>query len=556
MTKYTIGVDFGTLSGRAVLVEVKSGREVADCVMEYPHAVMDETLPGDGRQLPPDFALQHPQDYLDVLAAVIPGVLNQAGAVAEEVIAVGVDFTACTMLPTLADGTPLCFLDEYRDNPHAYVKLWKHHAAQPYANRLNAIAAERGEDWLKRYGGKISSEWLFPKIWEILDCAPALYARADCFLEAGDWLTWQLCGNKTHGYTATGYKAIYDKDHGFPSIDFFTALDPRLADVFDKLDGPIVESGNPVGVVTEAAAARFGLAPGTVVAAASTDGHVPAPALGCCHAGDLFAVLGTSACFMLLGEEDKYVPGICGTVRDGIMPGFYGYEAGLCCMGDHFAWLANQAPAEFVEEARARNLPVMKIFIERAARLKPGESGLLALNWWNGNRNILVDSELSGMFLGMSLRTRPEELMRTLIEATAYGTRMIIENFAASGVPVKRFIACGGISRKDPFTMQLYADVLGMDIRIAGSSQVPALATAIFSAVAAGPARGGYSTLEEAAAAMMNISDTIYHPNPEAQAVYNQLFAEYKTLHDYFGRGGNDVMKRLRALRAEAITTK
>lgn len=553
MTKYTIGIDFGTLSGRAVLVEVKSGREVADCVMDYPHAVMDETLPSCSWRLPPDFALQHPQDYLDVLAAVIPGTLAKAGVAAEDVIAVGVDFTSCTLLPTLADGTPLCFLDEYRDNPHAYVKLWKHHAAQPYANRLNAIAAERGEAWLKRYGGKISSEWLFPKVWETLDRAPELYDRADCFLEAGDWLTWQMCGVKTHGYTATGYKAIYDKDHGFPPVDFFTALDPRLVNVLDKLSGPIVESGHPVGVVTEAAAAKFGLAPGTIVAATSTDGHVAAPALGCCHAGDLFAVLGTSACFMVLGDEDKYVPGICGSVRDGIVPGFYGYEAGLCCMGDHFAWLAEQAPAEFVEEAKARNLPVMKIFIERAAKLKPGESGLMALNWWNGNRNILVDSELSGMFLGMSLRTRPEELMRALIEATAYGTRMIIENFEANGVPVKRFIACGGISRKDPFTMQLYADVLGLDIQIAGSTQVPALATAIFAAVAAGSAHGGYDTLDEAAAAMMNVSDIVYRPNPEAQAVYNKLFAEYKTLHDYFGRGGNDVMKRLRTIRAQAM---
>lgn len=551
--KYTIGIDFGTLSGRAVLVEVKTGREVGNCVMDYPHAVMDETLPGCGWRLPPDFALQHPQDYIDVLSAVIPGVLSQAGVAAEDVIAVGVDFTSCTLVPALADGTPLCFLDEYKENPHAYVKLWKHHAAQPYANRLNEIAAARGEDWLKRYGGKISSEWLFPKVWEILDRAPEIYDRAACFIEAGDWLTWQLCGTRTHGYTATGYKAIYDKDHGFPAIDFFTALDPRLGNVFDKLSAPIVEAGTRVGVVTEAAAARFGLAPGTIVAGANTDGHVAGPALGCCHAGDLFAVLGTSACFNLLGEEDRYVPGICGAVRDGMVPGFYGYEAGLCCMGDHFAWLTEQAPAEFVEEAKARDLPVIKIFIERAAKLKPGESGLMALNWWNGNRNILVDSELSGMFLGMSLRTRPEELMRALIEATAYGTRMIVENFVTHGVPVKRFIACGGIARKDPFTMQLYADVLGLEIQITGSAQSPALGTAIFAAVAAGSANGGYDTLLEASDAMKNVSDIVYRPNPEAQAVYDKLYAEYKLLHDYFGRGGNDVMKRLRAIRAEAM---
>ncbi|MBQ3127015.1 MAG: ribulokinase [Clostridia bacterium] len=551
--KYTIGIDFGTLSGRAVLVEVASGREVADCVMDYPHAVIDSVLPGTDLVLPPDFALQHPQDYLDVLATVIPGVLVKAGIDKHDVIAVGIDFTSCTLISTLADGTPLCFLDEYKANPHAYVKLWKHHAAQPYANRLNAIAAERGEAFLSRYGGKISSEWFFPKVWELLDCAPELYDRAACLMESGDWLTWQLCGVRTHGYTSTGYKAIYDKDHGFPDIDFFTALDPRLANVFDKFNAPIVEAGTRVGVVTEEAAERFGLAAGTIVAGATTDGHVAGPALGCCHAGDLFAVLGTSACFNLLGEEERYVPGICGAVRDGMIPGFYGYEAGLCCMGDHFAWLTAQAPAEFVEEAKARNLPVIKIFIERAAKLCPGESGLIALNWWNGNRNILVDSELSGMFLGMNLRTRPEELMRALIEATAYGTRMIIENFEEHGVPVKRFIACGGIARKDPFTMQLYADVLGLDIMIAGSTQSPALGTAIFAAVAAGSENGGYDTLLEASDAMKNVSDIVYHPNPEAKAVYDKLFAEYKQLHDYFGRGGNDVMKRLRAIRAEAM---
>ncbi len=552
MSKYTIGIDFGTLSGRAVLVEVGTGREVADCVMEYPHAVIDETLP-TGRRLPADFALQHPQDYLDVLAKVIPAVVAESGVAPADIIALGVDFTSSTLVPTLADGTPLCFLDEYRDEPHAYVKLWKHHAAQPYADRLNALARERGEAWLHRYGGKIDAEWMFPKIMEIADRAPEVYARMAHICEGGDWISWQLSGRCTHNYTATGCKAIYDKDHGYPSLDFFTALDPRLSDIFTKIDAPILESGNPVGTITPEAAARYGLSPDTVVAVSSTDAHVAAPALGCYHDGDLYGIFGTSAPFMLLGSTDRPVPGICGSVRDGIMPGFYGYEAGLCCVGDHFAWLAEQAPAEFVAEAEARGIPVIKIFIERAARLKPGESGVIALNWWNGNRTPLVDSSLSGMFLGMTLRTRPEELMRALIEATAFGTRMIVENYRAEGVAVNCFIAGGGIARKDPFTMQLYADVLGMDIRIAGSTQIPALGTAIFASVAAGKARGGYDDLTEASEAMKQLSDTVYHPAPAATAVYDRLFAEYKTLVDYFGRGSNDVMKRLRAIRAEAM---
>ncbi len=551
--KYTIGIDFGTLSGRAVLVDVRDGREVADFTMEYPHAVIDEVLPGTDLRLPPDFALQHPQDYLDVLAAVVRGVLAQSGVPATDVIGVGIDFTSCTLVPVLRDGTPVCFLDAYKTNPHAYVKLWKHHAAQPYATRLTEVAAERGEPWLARYGGKISSEWLFPKVWEILDRAPEVYDRMDYILEAGDWLTWQLTGVQVRNYTSAGYKATYDKETGYPSADFFAALDSRLARVFEKLDAPVLGMGSCAGYVTAEAAARFGLAPGTAVSASATDAHVAAPALGCLHAGEMYGLIGTSAPYMLLGAEARVVPGICGAVRDGIVPGFCGYEAGLCCMGDHFAWLAEQAPAEYVREAEERGIPVIRVLVERAAKLAPGESGILALNWWNGNRSVLIDSELSGMFLGMTLRTRPEELLRALIEATAFGTRMIIENFVAHGVPVNAFVAAGGIARKDPFTMQVYADVLGMDVQIAGSAQVPALASAIFAATAAGSARGGYDSLEAATEAMKKIGDTVYHPDPAARAVYDALYAEYQCLHDYFGRGGNDVMKRLRALRADAM---
>lgn len=554
--KYTIGIDFGSLSGRAVLVEVGSGRELADCVLDYPHAVMSDVLCDTDLRLPPDFALQHPQDYLDVLDCVIPGVLRESGVDPADIIGLGIDFTACTLVPVDADGKPLCFYDEYKANPHAYVKLWKHHAAQPYANRLNALAEERGEPWLARYGGKISSEWLFPKLWEIADRAPEIYAKMDCAVEAGDWLTWLMTGRRTRNLTCIGYKGIYTAEDGFPSPDFFAALDPCMADVLDKLDldgTPILPCGAYVGDLLPAYAERWGLSANTAVAAACADAHVAAAGVGCCRPGDLFGILGTSSCYMLLGDEKRDVPGICGVLKDGMMPGTYGYEAGLCCMGDHFAWLANQAPAEFVAEAETRGIPVIKIFIERAAKLAPGESGLLALNWWNGNRSTLVDTDLSGMFVGMTLNTRPEELMRALIEATAFGTRLIFENFASHGVPVKRFIAAGGIARKDPFTMQLYADILGMEIRIAGSTQIPALSSAIYAATAAGSARGGYDSIIEAAEDMKNVSDTVYRPNPETKPVYDRLYAEYVRLYDYFGRGENDVMKRLRAIRAEAM---
>ncbi|MBQ8276251.1 MAG: ribulokinase [Clostridia bacterium] len=554
--KYTVGIDFGTLSGRAVLVDVANGREAADCVMDYPHAVIDTTLPGTDLRLPPDFALQHPQDYLDVLFTVVPGVVKKSGVDPADIIGLCIDFTSCTLVPMDEAGTPLCFFDAFKQNPHAYVKLWKHHAAQPYANRINAIAEERGEGWLARYGGKISSEWLFPKLWEIADCAPEVWSRMAYAIEAGDWLSWILTGNRTRNLVVTGYKAIYTPEEGFPSPEFFAACAPCLADVYDKLDlegTPVVAAGTAVGTLLPEMAEKLGLCPGIAISASTADAHVAAPALGCCRHGDMFGIFGTSACFMVQANEYHEVPGICGVIPDGLMPGTYGYEAGLCCLGDHFAWLAAQAPAEYKAEAEAREIPVIRVLIERAARLAPGESGILALNWWNGNRCILVDSDLSGLFVGMTLQTRPEELMRALIEATAFDTRLIFDNFAEHGIPVHRFVAAGGIARKDPFTMQLYADVLGIDIRIAGSTQIPALGSAIYAAAAAGSARGGYDSLSSAVDAMQNVSDTVYHPNPEATAVYDRLYAEYLRLHDYFGRGENDVMKRLRAIRTEAV---
>ena len=553
--KYTVGIDFGTLSGRAVLVDVANGREAADCVMDYPHAVIDTTLPGTDLRLPPDFALQHPQDYLDVLFTVVPGVVKKSGVDPADIIGLCIDFTSCTLVPMDEAGTPLCFFDAFKQNPHAYVKLWKHHAAQPYANRINAIAEERGEGWLARYGGKISSEWLFPKLWEIADCAPEVWSRMAYAIEAGDWLSWILTGNRTRNLVVTGYKAIYTPEEGFPSPEFFAACAPCLADVYDKLDlegTPVVAAGTAVGTLLPEMAEKLGLCPGIAISASTADAHVAAPALGCCRHGDMFGIFGTSACFMVQANEYHEVPGICGVIPDGLMPGTYGYEAGLCCLGDHFAWLAAQAPAEYKAEAEAREIPVIRVLIERAARLAPGESGILALNWWNGNRCIL-DSDLSGLFVGMTLQTRPEELMRALIEATAFATRLIFDNFAEHGIPVHRFVAAGGIARKDPFTMQLYADVLGIDIRIAGSTQIPALGSAIYAAAAAGSARGGYDSLSSAVDAMQNVSDTVYHPNPEATAVYDRLYSEYLRLHDYFGRGENDVMKRLRAIRTEAV---
>ncbi|MBE6599084.1 MAG: ribulokinase [Ruminococcaceae bacterium] len=551
-TKYTIGIDYGTLSGRALLVRVSDGCEIGSAVLDYPHAVMDEYLDtGDGKiKLPPDWALEHPRDFLDVLSTTVPKVLAENNVSAEDVIGVGIDFTACTILPTYADGTPLCFTEKFRRNPHAYTILWKHHAAQPYATRMNELAVERGEKWLGCYGGKVSSEWLFPKVWQILSEAPEVYTEADTFIEAGDWVIWQLTGEKTRNTCALGYKSNYT-DEGFPTADFLRALDPRLENIVaEKLTGTIVPIGSPAGYISEKGAELTGLKPGTPIAACVIDAHAAVPAAKVASPGKMLAIMGTSTCHMLVSSSNRPVPGICGIVKDGMIPGTYGFEAGQVCVGDHFAWLAeNLAPAEYKKAAEEAGQPLLPFMIAKAAEQKPGEGGILALDWWNGNRSVLADSDLSGLFIGMSLNTKAEELLRALIEATAFGTRMIVENYRENGVAVDEFYACGGIAVKDPFTMQVYADILGMDVKVTDAKQGPALGSAIYGALAAGKKGGGYDSIDEASAVMGKEPAAVYHPIAENKAVYDKLYAEYKLLHDYFGRGGNDVMKRLRSIK-------
>lgn len=552
MKKYAIGIDFGTLSGRALVVDVTTGEELSTAVYDYPHGVMDEKLPS-GKKLGLDWALQQPQDYLDAMYHTIPKVIEESKISAKDVIGIGVDFTACTILPAKKDGTPLCFLDEYKDEPHAYVKLWKHHAAQKHANMLNEIAEKRGETWLQNYGGKISSEWAIPKMWQVLEEAPEIYEAADTFIEAADWLVWQLTGSENRNSCTAGYKELWNKRKGYPSNDFFKALDPRLENIVDeKLSRDISPMGGKAGELTAEMAEKLGLEAGTAVAVAIIDAHVFVPAVGIDDAGKMLAIMGTSTCHMMLDNREIQVPGISGVVEDGILPGFFGYEAGQACVGDHFQWFVeNCVPAEYIEQAKAENKNIHLFLREKVEGQKPGESGLLALDWWNGVRSTLVDGDLTGMILGMTLQTKPEEIYRALIEATAYGTRIIIETFREHGVAVNEFYAAGGIAKKDPMTMQIYADIINMPIKIAGSDQGGALGSAIFGAVAAGSEKGGYDNVFDAAKVMGKLLDVVYYPKAENAAAYDRLYAEYKTLYDYFGRGDNDVMKRLKQLKAE-----
>ncbi len=448
----------------------------------------------------------------------------------------------------------MCDLPEFRRNPHAWVKLWKHHAAQPEANRLNEVARQPEYTFLDRYGGKISSEWFFPKVWQILDEAPEIYTAAGRFLEGADWVIWQLTGEETRNSCTAGYKAIWSKREGFPPDAFFKALDPRMEHVVDeKMSRRIVPIGARAGRLTEQAARWMGLRPGTAVAVANVDAHVSVPAATVTEPGRMVMIMGTSTCHMVLGAEERVVPGMCGYVEDGIIPGLFGYEAGQSCVGDHFAWFVdNCVPGRYEREAEERGIDIHQLLEEKAARLRPGESGLVALDWWNGNRSVLVDADLSGLLIGMTLATKPEEIYRALIEATAYGTRVIIEAFGKNGVPVDELIATGGLPDKNHLLMQIYADVTGREIRVPAARQTPAVGSAMFGAVAAGKAAGGYDSIVEASQRMAHLrSDEIYRPDPDAQKIYDRLYAEYCQLHDTFGRGGNDVMKRLKQLKAE-----
>jgi len=555
MAKYSIGVDFGTESGRAVLVDVANGREVATAVYPYSHGVIDEKLPIPGREifLEPDWALQDPEDYLRTFQVTIPAVLKESGVDPSDVIGVGIDFTACTMLPVKSDGTPLCLLPELRAKPHAWVKLWKHHAAQTEADKINETARRMGQKWLNRYGGKISSEWFFSKVLQILDEAPEIYVAADRMIEATDWVVWQLTGVETRNSCTAGYKAIWSKREGFPDKSYFKALDPRLENVVDeKMTRDIQPIGGRAGVLTEQAALWTGLRPGTAVAIANVDAHVAVPAASVTESGRMVMIMGTSICHMVLSDEEHVVPGMCGYVEDGIIPGFFGYEAGQSCVGDHFAWFVeNCTPAPYLREAMERDIDIHQLLEEKAARLKPGESGLLALDWWNGNRSVLVDVDLTGLLLGVTLATKPEEIYRTLIEATAYGTRVIVDTFQQNGVPIHELVACGGLPEKSKLLMQIYADVTGREIKITASKQTPALGSAMFGVVAGGKSAGGYDSIYDAAQTMAHLKVESFKPIQENQKVYEKLFAEYLRLHDYFGRGENNVMKTLKKIKTE-----
>ena len=545
--RYVVGVDYGTLSGRALVVRVDDGAEIGTAVHAYRHGVMDRQLAATGAPLPLEWALQVPDDYRDVLRVAVPAALADAGIAPADVIGIGTDFTASTPMPVTSDGTPLCELPGLCERPHAYVKLWKHHAAQPQADRINTLATERGEPWLGRYGGSISSEWEYAKALQVLTEDPDVYARTDVWIEASDWIVWQLCGRYVRNACAAGYKGIL-QDGEHPAAAFEAALDPAFAGfATTKMAGPIGRLGARAGTLTAEAAEWTGLPEGIAVAVGNVDAHVSAPAAQAIGPGQMLAIMGTSTCHVLNHDRLVEVPGMCGVVDGGIVHGLYGYEAGQSGVGDIFAWFVDQfVPAEVQSAASARGMSVHDHLTDLAFAEPPGSHGLVALDWFNGNRSVLVDASLSGLVVGATLHTRAEHIYRALLESTAFGTRVIVETFLAAGVPVDEFVAAGGLLRNHQL-MQMYADVLAMPVSTITSDQGPALGAAIHAAVAA----GAYPDVAAASVRMGGVTRAAYRPTSAASAVYDRLYDEYRLLHDHFGRGANDVMRRLKRLRQE-----
>lgn len=538
MSKYALGLDFGTESVRALAVDCATGDEVTEAVQVYEHGVITQNLPGTKESLPHDFALQNPQDYIESCTIAISNVLQRIQA--REIIGIGVDFTACTILPIKKDGTPMMKIGKFRNNPHAWVKLWKHHAAQPEADKINQIAHERKEPFLKYYSGIISSEWMLPKSYEIFNKAPEVYKDTDIIIDAGDWLVYQMTGKLCRNACVAGYKGLWNAESGFPSKEFYQALDPKLKDLDEKWLKNIVYPGQRVGGISESFAARTGLQEGTSVSAATIDAHSGVPGMGVSGEGPISIIMGTSSCHMALSKKLHFFKGYAGVVKDGIIPGFYGYESGQSAVGDIFAWFAK----DFLEP---EGEPFQKIS-ETASLLKPGESGLIALDWMNGNRSILMNAHLTGSIIGLMLDTKPAEVYRALIEGTAFGTRIILNTHKEAGIPVKELVICGGLV-KDPLIIQIYADITGLPFKVAASKQAVALGAAMLGAVAAGPENGGFDSFEKAISSMTKPPIKTYLPDKNAKAIYDKLFAVYKQCHDLFGREFPDIMKNLKQLK-------
>jgi L-ribulokinase len=556
---FTIGLDFGTGSVRAVVVDCANGRILGQSVFDYPTGQSGVIV--DARD--PHLARQNPADYLAGMKASVPAALaeaaaNDPGFARDRVIGIGVDTTGSTPIPVDAELQPLALNPKWSANPAAHAWLWKDHTGADEAGAITSIAREHSPEYLAVIGGTYSSEWFWSKIWRCLKVAPDVFDAAFTWVELADYIPAVLGGLREpsrirRGVCAAGHKAMYSEAWGgLPSEAFLTRLDPKLAALRSRLFDTAWSADMAGAYLSAEWAKTFGLSEGLPIAMGAFDAHYGAIGAGI-TAGTLVKIIGTSTCDIAIAPAAgaaPSVPGICGTVNGSVMPNFYGVEAGQSAVGDLLRW--------WVEVVCEGNEATHAALSAIAARLAPGASGLVALDWNNGNRTILVDPRLTGLIVGQTLHTTRAEIYRALIEATAFGARAIIERLNANGVPVNRVISCGGIAEKNPLFMQIYADVIGMPMFIAGSPQTPALGSAIAAAVIAGAKAGGYDDFESAQREMTRVADTHYAPTPSARRVYDELYGIYRELHDAFGGVAGaradmpTLMKRLLAIRDRA----
>ncbi len=553
--KYVIGLDYGTNSVRALLVNVADGEEVASAVWVYEHGEQGVILGRD-----PNLARQHPADYLKGAERTIRRALAAAkkkvrGFAPEQVIGIGVDTTGSTPLPVDAQGRPLAFQKRFERDPNAMAWLWKDHTSVAEAEEITALAARLRPHYLAKCGGSYSSEWFFSKILHCRRVAPKVFNAAYTWVELADYLPAALTGTEapdrlTVGVCAAGHKAMFNAEWGgYPDAEFLGRLDPALAKLRARLRPEAATIDQAVGGLTPAWAKRTGLPAGIPVAVGAFDAHLGGVGSGIAP-GTLVKIIGTSTCDMMVvpaGEQLADIPGLCGIVNGSILPGCYGLEAGQSAVGDIFNWFVNHL------RPGGRKAGSHEALTAGAEQLAPGESGLLALDWNNGNRTIIGDQRLTGLLLGQTLYTTPAEIYRALIEATAFGALTIINRFEEYGVRVRQIVNCGGIAEKNPLVMQIYADVTGRPMKISRSAQTCALGAAIAGAVVA----GAYRTIEAAQKKMTGLKPRVFKPRAKAHRVYAELYPLYRTLHDAFGtrewEGSlHPVMKRLLDIRARA----
>ena len=556
MSKCTIGIDYGTNSTRAVVVSCADGRELGAYVFPYPSGDQGIIIDKSDHNL----ARQSPADYVEGLEVAICGALKEAanedGFSPDEVIGIGVDTTGSTPIPVDENNQPLMLSPEWKDHAEAYAWLWKDHTGADESLKITEMAAEHRPQYIAKCGNTYSSEWFWSKVWHCLNVAPDVFDAAYSWVELADFVPAVLAGITDpkaikRGVCAAGHKAMYcDEWDGLPDKEFLAMLDPKLADLRDRLFDKAYSADTAAGTLCPQWAEKLGLPEGIPIAIGAFDAHYGAVGAGAAE-GVLVKIIGTSTCDCTVADRSKQledIPGICGIVDGSILPGYYGLEAGQSAVGDIFKW--------FVEVICQGDGSLHEALTEEASKQKPGQSGLLALDWNNGNRTILVDPKLTGLILGQTLHSSRAEIYRALIEATAYGARAIIERVKEYGVPVECIICCGGIAEKNPMMMQIYADVTGCTMQISSSSQTCALGAAMSAAVIAGEVNGGYSNFADAQAKMTSVKEVQYEPIDENRKVYDKLYKLYMTLHDGFG-GVTDsvdisgVMKELIALKGQ-----